>query len=354
MTAATAAGLMTAVVKTRSGVGNVGLMDVPEPVCGPGKVKVEIKYCGICGTDIHVFHDRFRNYPPVILGHEFSGIVVETGEGVRSIGAGDRVTVLGSSAVVCGTCEYCVRGYYMFCPVRRGMGHGVNGAFTKYAVVREDQVYKLPDSLSLEEAALTEPFASAVQPIEELASVHPGDTVLLSGPGPIGLLCLTLLVSHRAKVLVAGTNDDESRLDLAIRLGADATVDVSRDDIDEAVCRFTGGRGVDIAVECSGNAVSHAACLRAVRPLGQYVQVGIAGKEIQLPFDTVLYKQLHVLGSVGHSLATWRRAMAIFEQKKITLEPLISHVLPLSRWREGFDLCENKQGVKVLLQYDGI
>src|SRR6516162_5801033 len=127
---------MKALVKYAKGEGNVDVREVEEPLCGDDQVKLEIGFCGVCGTDLHVYHDTFRNYPPVILGHEFSGVVREVGREVKNVRAGDRVTVCPASAVVCGSCEYCRQGYYMFCPVRRGMGHGVNGSFTQYAVVR--------------------------------------------------------------------------------------------------------------------------------------------------------------------------------------------------------------------------
>lgn len=342
---------MKAVVKTAPGVGNVEYTDVPEPQLAPGRVIIEVAYSGICGTDIHVYWDRFRNYPPVILGHEFSGIVAEVGDGVRAVRPGDRVTVLPSSAVVCGTCSYCVRGYYMFCPVRRGMGHGVNGSFTRYVSVREDQVYKLPESLSLRDAAVTEAFASAANAIEELTDFHPGEVVLLSGPGPIGLLSLMLLVAHGCRVLVAGAEGDGVRLELARRLGADVVMNAS--EVADAVARETDGRGVDAVVEASGSPDSVAACLKALRPLGTYVQVGIAGREFSVPFDLVLYKQARVFGSLGHSLHTWQRVMRILQQGRIDIGRVVSHELPLSCWREGFDLCESKQGIKVMLRYDG-
>jgi L-iditol 2-dehydrogenase len=342
----------TALVKTSPGVGNVTLKDVPVAECGEGRVRIEVSYTGICGTDIHVFHDTFRNYPPVILGHEFSGVVSEVGPGVGMVQPGDVVTVMPSSAVVCGTCEYCVQGYYMFCPVRRGMGHGVNGSFTRWVSVREDQVYKLPAGVSLEEGAMSEPFAAAVQAIEELTAFNVGDVVLLSGPGPIGLLCLLLLVAHKCKVIVAGSEPDRERLELARHLGADLTVDVSREDLLEVIHRETRGKGVDVAVEAAGAVQSVVACLHALRKLGRYVQVGIVGKEIAIPFDIILFKQVQMFGSVGHSLRTWERVMKILEQRKIDLKPLISHIMPLSRWREGFDLCEQKKGMKVLLHYD--
>jgi L-iditol 2-dehydrogenase len=346
------AGRMLALVKQRPGVGNVELDWVPEPACTPDGVKIEVRYTGICGTDIHVFYDRFRNYPPVILGHEFSGTVVEIGAQVDDVKPGDRVTVLGARAVMCGRCEYCRRGYYMFCPVRRGMGHGVNGAFTKFAVVRRDMIYKLPDAVSFKEGAVIEPFASAVQAVEELTGFRPGDTVLVSGPGPIGLLCLALVVAHGCRAIVAGTASDGDRLALASRMGAALTVDVDAESLAGVIARETGGRGVDIAVEASGSAPAVAAAMNAVRKMGAYVQVGIAGKDITIPFDSLLYKQLRMFGSLGHSLSTWDRTMRIIAQRSVDITPVVSHILPLSCWKSAFELCESKRGVKVLLEYD--
>lgn len=343
---------MKALMKLSPGIGNVEIVDIPEPACNDDGVKIEVKYCGICGTDIHVYHDRFKNYPPVILGHEFSGIVAETGKNVKTIKPGDRVTVLGSTMVKCGRCEYCIQGNYMFCSTRRGMGHGVSGAFTKYVVVREDMVYKLPGTVSLEEGALTEAFATAVQAIEELTSFNAGDTVLLLGPGPIGLLCLKLILAHSCKVIVAGTGEDGLRLELARQIGADVVVNTLNESVHEVVMRETKGNGVDIVVECSGTPAAVDDALRLVKKMGKYIQVGIIGRTINVDYDKILYKQLEVYGCLGHSLKTWTKVMKILEQRKLDLTPLITHKLPLSQWQKGFKLCEDKQGVKVLLYYD--
>lgn len=345
--------MMKALLKTKPGKGNVELAEVAEPVCTPQEVTVEVKYSGICGTDIHVFEDTFRNYPPVILGHEFSGVVAEVGSQVKSKKVGDPVVVLPAAAVVCGACEYCRRGYYMFCRERRGMGHGIHGSFTKYAKVREENAYSLPPGFSLEEAALVEPFAAAVQAIEELTTFNIGDVVLLSGPGPIGLFCLLLLVKRGCRVIVAGTQHDGMRLELAKKLGAAATIDITRDNLRELVHQETLGRGVDCAVEAAGAPASVANCLEMVKPMGKYIQVGIVGRAFECNFDTLLYKQIQLFGSVGHSRKTWDRVMNILAHDMIDLKPLISHKLPLSDWREAFDLCQSKQGVKVLLYYDG-
>jgi L-iditol 2-dehydrogenase len=341
-----------ALVKYRPGVGNVELRDVEEPVLGPGQVKIEVGFCGICGTDLHVYHDRFRNFPPVILGHEFSGVVVDRGSGVRRIGIGDRVTVLPASAVTCGACYYCRQGKFMFCPDRRGMGHGVNGAFTRYAVVRQDQVYRVPAKIPLDVAAMCEPFAAAVHAVAETARPAGGDVVLLSGPGPIGLLCLVLLVAHGHKVLVAGTTADSLRLESAGRLGAAILIDVLQQDLLEIVRNETDGRGVDVAIECAGAAESVCNCLEALRPGGSLAQVGHFGCRVPLNYDWVAFRELEIRGSVGYTAATWDRVMRILGEGRVDLSGLISHKLPLDGWRAGFDLCESKQALKVLLRSD--
>lgn len=339
-------------MKTRPGVGNLELVTVPEPACPVDGVKVEVKYTGICGTDLHVRRDTFRSYPPVILGHEFSGVVVETGEAVRGVAAGTRAAVLGSTAVTCGACEACRQGYYMLCATRRGMGHGVNGSFTQYVVVRPDQVYPLPEAASFEDGAVCEPFAAAVQAVEELAPSEAGDTVLVSGPGPIGLLCATLLKARGCRVLVSGTDCDEARLALAAKLGVHRAIHIGREDLPTVIAEITLGRGVDVAVEAAGAASSAAACLRALRNRGTYIQVGIHGRDADVPLDLVLYKQLRVFGSLGHSLMTWDRVMRILEHGTVELRAVVTHVLPLSHWEEAFALCESRQAGKVLLHYD--
>lgn len=340
---------MKALVKFAPGTGNVGVLDVEEPLCGCKQVKVEIAFCGVCGTDLHVLHDTFRNYPPVILGHEFSGTVVEVGSEVTTVSVGDRITGLGATAVSCGECEYCLQGYFIFCSRRRGMGHGVNGAFTRYVLLRPDQVYKVPSNFSLEEAAMSEPFAAAVQAVVELTPARLGDTALVSGPGPMGLLCLKLLVASGVKTIVAGAPGDEERLAAALRAGAAAVVNVGTQDLQEAIKEFTNGRGVDVALECSGAGASVRGCLGALRPMGHYTQVAICGRDVNFPIDLIFYKQLSLKGSVCYTANTWRRMMEIYATGKISFADLITDKLPITEWERAFDLCKTKQAVKVLM-----
>ncbi|NND35286.1 MAG: alcohol dehydrogenase catalytic domain-containing protein, partial [Saprospiraceae bacterium] len=317
-------------------------------VCGPGEVKLEVSCCGICGTDLHVYHDTFKNYPPVILGHEFVGKIVEKGHEVKEIPAANVFAVLGAVAVTCQSCAYCRKGEFMFCKNRRGMGHGVHGAFTRYAVVRPDQLYPLPEGVDYRQGALVEPLAAAVHAVCEVAHYRLGDTILISGPGPIGMLCLKLLLRQSLKVIVAGTGQDRSRLEMATNLGAFRTIMVDEENLQAIISDATGGVGVDLAIETAGAEASVANCLTALRPLGHLVQVGHFGKKLLLPWDHVAFKQLRINGSVGYTRDTWTLTMQILAQG-FNATDIVTHELPLQDWEKGFELSESKKAVKVLL-----
>ena len=340
---------MKALVKYAPGEGNVGILDVEEPRCGENEVKLEIAYCGVCGTDLHVLHDTFRNYPPVILGHEFSGTVVEVGNNVYGVQLGERVAGLGATAVTCGQCRYCRSGHFIFCANRRGMGHGANGAFARYVVMRPDQLYRIPENFTLEEAAMSEPFAAAVQAVTEVSSVRLGDIALVSGPGPIGLLCLKLLVAEGVKTIVAGAPQDHDRLQAALQFGAAAVVNLGERNLSDAIREHTGGAGVDVAFECAGHPGSVRGCLESLRPMGHYTQVAICGQEILFPIDQVFYKQLTISGSVCYTARTWERMMSIFAEGRVRLSDMISARLPIAEWRTAFGLCMDKKALKVLM-----
>jgi L-iditol 2-dehydrogenase len=238
----------------------------------------------------------------------------------------------------------------MFCPQRRGMGHGVNGAFARYVVAREEQLFELPAELPTEQGALVEPFAAAVHAVCEMSDLRLGDTVLVSGPGPIGLMCVKLLVAAGMKTIVAGVAADASRLQLAGQIGADRVVNVQQDDLAEVVRHQTGGAGVDVALECSGAAASVSNCLGALRPLGQLTQVGHFGHDIAIPYDLVAFRQIRITGSVGYTADSWRRSLSILAAGDVQLADLITDRLPLDRWKEGFQAFEQGQALKVLLR----
>ena len=341
---------MLAVVKTAPGPGNVSLIEVEEPRIAPHELLMEVDSCGICGTDLHVRADSFRNFPPVILGHEFVGRIVEEGSGVR--GSSDpsaRYAVLGAIAVQCGQCRYCRSGNFMFCKNRRGMGHGVNGAFARYAKVRPEQLFRLSDSTPTIEGALVEPTAVAVAVVNENSVVRAGDYALVTGPGPIGLLCVLMLVRAGVQVIVAGLTADTPRLKLARELGAVRCIDAQQEPVQEIIQEITEGLGVDAAYEVSGAGPAVGTCLEALRPLGSYTQVGHFGRPVTVPYDLICFKQLRVHGSVGYSRDSWSRTMRLLDQG---LQPsrIVSHILPLEDWQTGFDRFEAKEATKVILQ----
>jgi len=339
---------LKALVKTKKGPGHLELKEVPEPECGLDQVKIEVKSAGICGTDLHIHQGEFKCYPPVILGHEFSGVIIEVGSKVYKYKKGDRVTVLPSAAVTCGSCRFCKMGYYCFCPTRRGMGHRVNGAFTKFCVAPEAIVYRLPDNVDFVSGALCEPLACCVQ-ATKFGQINAGDTVVISGPGTIGLLSMQLAKLEGARVAVLGTSSDEDRLILAKKLGADIAVNVEEKNPEEIIKKFTQGLGADAVFECAGATSSIKQCLELVRPMGKYVQVGLVGKSIPVNFDQIINKGLQIIGSYGQTWLSWERSLELLAQERVNVKALISDKLPLDRWKEGFKRMEEKKSLKIIL-----
>jgi L-iditol 2-dehydrogenase len=178
---------MLALQKVEKGVGHIELRDVPEPEPQPGWVKIEVKAAAVCGTDIHIRHDQFPYWPPVTLGHEFSGVITELGEGVSGWEVGDRV-VAEPHTLACEECWLCRQGHVQICADKRSPGWGIDGAFAKYIVMDSKLLHALPDSVSFDAGALVEPTANTVHDVGERAKVEPEDFVVVLGPGPIGLL----------------------------------------------------------------------------------------------------------------------------------------------------------------------
>src|ERR1700752_5290080 len=202
--------LMLAVRKTARGIGNIDVMDVPEPKAGAGQVVLQVDSAGICGTDLHIYLDEFETYPPVTIGHETAGTVVEVGPEVTAWTVGDRVTT-ETYFYTCGQCAPCRQGRFNLCLRRRSIGSKQDGAFTRYLLTPAANLHRVPDELDLESAALTEPLACPVHRVLETAGVRPGDNVAITCPGPIGLLALQLAKVAGAKVVTMGTGQDSAR-----------------------------------------------------------------------------------------------------------------------------------------------
>lgn len=342
---------MKAVVKFEIGKGNMEVREMPEPVAGAGWVRVKVEAAGICGSDIHIFDADIQipMKPPVIVGHEFSGVVDEIGAGVEGFKYGDRVTS-ETAAEVCGRCLHCRTGNYNLCHSRRGIGYWFNGAFARYCVVPVQRLHKIPDNLDFNSAALCEPLACCVHGVNELTGISAGDVVVLTGPGPIGLLSLQCAKAEGGFVIVSGTSADKGRLALAKKLGADVIVNVEQENLKDIVEQRTGGLGADVILECSGVSAAASSGLEIVRKGGKYTQIGLFGKPIQIDFEKIAYKEITVKGTFSQKWTAWRKALQLLELGKVTTKPLISDILPLSSWEEGFAKHRDKTGLKIVLK----
>ena len=338
---------MKALVKTAAGSGNLEVLDLPEPMPQADQLKIEVKAGAICGTDLHIHDDEYPNCPPVVLGHEMSGVVVEVGSAVTRFRVGDRVSS-ETFRSTCGRCRFCQTGLIGLCVDRHSMGVHVDGAFARYVCQREQSLHKLPDNIDFEAGSLSEPTAVAVRAVFERAGISPGDVVLVSGPGPVGLLVLQAARSIGATVALAGVAGDEHRLALGKALGADIVLHAANDDF-AALLDLTAGLGADVAIECGGSAASLQQCIAHARKGAQLVLVGLFGREVAINLDATIIKELTILPSFTYRHRTWERTMKLLGQGKIKTAPLISGRFPLNEWEQAFAAVRSRRGHKYLL-----
>ena len=342
---------MLAVVKTQKGSGFIELCEVSEPSPGPGEVLIEVKACGVCGTDIHVWHDEFPYWPPVTMGHEFSGVIIEAGPDTRLFKIGERV-VGEPHTQACGHCYLCRSGNIQICNLKRSPGWGINGAFTKYLKYPERLLHRIPDSMSYDLAALVEPAANTVHDVVERARVEAGDFVVVLGPGPIGLLAaLTARTAGARHVVVVGTPSDESfRLKKARELGFETVLNIAECNPAEEVRQLSGGIGADLVIECSGAAGAIASTVDLIRKKGRICVIGLTGKDmIPFPWNKASFKVCDVLFCLSTSYSSWDRTIHLIASGKLPAGEMITRRLPITEWKSAFEGIDAQQDLKVLL-----
>lgn len=343
---------MKGIVKYKLGDGFMELRDVEDKPPGSNQVKVEVKAAGICGSDLHIYHNDINIpiVPPVVVGHEFSGVVVEKGASVGDeIAIGDRVTG-ESSTYYCGTCRYCRAEYYNLCSSRKILGYTSDGCFTKYCNVM--YVHKLPENVSFKAGAMTEPLACCVHGVTEQTGVSAGDFVVVTGPGPIGLLVAMVARAEGGNVLVCGTDQDKERLKTAEALGIHHTINIETCDAVARVKDMTGGYGADVVFECSGVPQAAVMALDMVRKRGKYTQVGLFGRPIEIDFEKIAFFEIEVRGTMSQRRPAWERALSLMERRMVDCEALVSHEFGLTEWKQAFEIAERKEGMKILLSPD--
>jgi L-iditol 2-dehydrogenase len=303
-------------------------------------VVIEVYATGICGTDLHIQHDEYVSHPPVVMGHEVTGRVVEVGEGAEEH-LGKRVAP-ETYFYTCDSCAACRAGRRNLCLARRSIGSHVNGGFASHVLVPARNLHEVHPSVNEHAGALYEPLACVAQCLCDPAVASPGDTALVVGPGAMGLLSAQVLRSQGARVTISGTAADRQRLDLATALGMEAVV---AEELEAA----TPEGGFDVVADASGNERGIDAGLRAVRRGGHYVQVGLAGKPISFDIDLVCLREILVTSGFASTPRSWWRTERLVAEGHVVLDPLVSDVLPLSDWATGFERTRRADGIKLVL-----
>jgi L-iditol 2-dehydrogenase len=327
--------------------------EVPSPVAGLAQVVVAVKACGICGSDVHGMDGSTgRRRPPIIMGHEAAGVISSVGGGVTGWAAGDRVTF--DSTIYCGHCEFCRRGLINLCDHRRVLGvscedYRQNGAFAEFVAVPQHTLYRLPDGLAFEHAALVEPFAIALHAIRR-APPTLNDTVVVVGAGMIGLALVQALSQAGCGQLIA-VDIANDRLALAAKCGATSLINSATQDAPAAILRLTRGMGADLAFEAVGVPATVDLALRCLRKGGAATLVGNVTPKIEFPLQTAVTRELTIYGSCA-SQGEYPACLDMLARGALRAASLISATAPLAEGAAWFDRLYRKEAglLKVVLK----
>jgi len=334
---------------------DIEVKQVPIPVPKGDEVLLKVHCIGICGSDVHYYeHGKIGRYvveAPIILGHELSGVVVQVGEQVTGVAAGDRVAV--EPGVTCGRCGYCKSGRYNLCPDVVFMATPpVDGAWAEYVTIRSDFVFKLPDTMSFEQGALIEPFSVGIHAMNR-GRVTPADRVLVTGLGPIGLLAVQAAKMYGVTEIYA-TDVVPFRRELAIQMGATAVFDPSRENVGERLAEMTDGHGADVLIETSGNARAVGDAITTVRRGGRVVLVGMpAVDELAVNINHLIDSELDVCGLFRYA-NTYPAAVQALGSSKLDIESVITHKFALTDIKEAVEMARTQKdtSIKIMIYPD--
>ena len=340
---------MKAFVKTGYQPGDASVKDVSITDPGPGEALLRVASCGICGSDVHaVRSDAGFDWvqTPVTLGHEFSGIVEAIGPEVTRVSPGDRVVAVAIQG--CGRCALCLSGSPQLCQQRVAVGLSRDGGMAEYAVMPEQHLVPVPEGLDLTVAAVGEPLSVAVHAVNVRADIKPRQKVVVSGPGPIGILCGMVAQLRGAEVLLTGVGQDsESRLPASERVGL-RTANLSEKPLEEHLQACFGERGPDVWIESSGSVRALSSALEAVRPGGTVVVVGLYAEEISFSPTSAVRRELNLLFSYSCNYTDYQTALDLLGSGALDPVPLLSKY-PLRDAPEAFEEVISGRTVKAIL-----
>ena len=334
-----------AVVNFANEPGAVEFREVPRPAPGAEDVLLEVAAVGVCGSDLHQWtadHSWPVNYP-VILGHEFGGIIVETGQNAAGWNEGDRV-VSETAAIIDPANPMSRQGLYNLDPTRKGFGYGVDGAMTQYVRVPARCLHQVPDALPFEKACLTEPCSVAFNAVVNNGSIKPGDRIIVLGPGPIGLLCAAMARLQGAIVAVVGLERDADRFEIAKAYGCEIIVGDCKEWAMEA-----DGLGADGVIDAAGVSATLQVAIDVVRPAGWISKVGWGRDPLDFSLDPMVQKNVRLQGSFSHNWPVWERVLRLLSTGLLDIEPIIGGTWPLENWHEAFETMHSGRIAKAVL-----
>jgi len=317
----------------------------------PREAVIRVQAAALCASDIHIYRDRFPCSLPVVLGHEFTGIVDRVGEGATNVAVGDAV-VSENNADACGVCPVCKDGYPNICSGKCAIGFKRDGCFAEYVRVPVHLLHKVPRGVSVAAAALAEPLAVTVHAVEDRCGIRKGDTVVVLGPGAIGLLSAQVARAEGAgRVIVAGTGADTAlRLPRAAELGFE-TCNVAKDDLERRIMTLTNGFGADVVVEAAGAASAINTAIRLVRRGGRLAVSGITGRpSVPVAWDDMVGKAALVCFAYSSRARNWEKGMRYLAEKHVVTEPLVSHRFALENWQEALKTMERGACIRALFE----
>ncbi|MFB5189802.1 zinc-binding dehydrogenase [Alicyclobacillus fastidiosus] len=347
--------MMKALVNYANESQKVEIRDVPIPnILDPYDVLIQVQAVGVCGSDLHMYHNTqgFAVNRPVTLGHEFSGIVTDVGSSVTLFQKGDRV-VSETPAFVCGTCIYCRTGQYNLCPHRLGFGVLVDGAMAQYVKTREAIVHRIPDNVSFEKAALTEPCCVAYNAVAHHSQIRPGDYVVVFGPGPIGLLCVQIAkLFHPGQIVVVGTQRDVNRLQIAKQFGADEVLVAEDCDVVAELLSYGDGFGPELVLDAVGVSATLKQSIDVVRPAGQITKIGWGPAPVGFSLDPIIQKAVRLQGSFSHLYPMWEKVLVMMGKGEIDPLPM-SKTYSMEDWKQAFNEMDSLAHAKSILLPNG-